>query len=308
MCGVDSSPMPSSRDVTRATALIVLSSCSFGSLTTLTVFVRESGLSILPAMLWRYLLAAVVLATIVRRSAITSIGSKQALRLLLIGGCGQAVITYVSLLALDYLPVGALAFLFYTYPAWVAVMAAITGRDALTATRLIALVVAMSGIAVMIGAPSAASLNTTGVLIALGSAILFALYLPALNEAQRGIPPLVSTFYLVTGVSLSFLLAGVFTRTVDVPPSLSSWALVAGLALVSTVIAFVSLIAGLRILGPLRTSIIGTTEPFFTAVLGIVLLRERPTLATFVGGAMIAGAVLLLQWKTSTQAEVESAS
>jgi len=83
---------------------------------------------------------------------------------------------------------------------------------------------------------------------------------------------------------------------------------VAGLALVSTVIAFVSLIAGLRILGPLRTSIIGTTEPFFTAVLGIVLLRERPTLATFVGGAMIAGAVLLLQWKTSTQAEVESAS
>src|SRR5688572_30748255 len=300
--------MPSSRAVTRATALIVLSSCSFGSLTTLTVFAKENGLSVLPAMLWRYFLAAAVLAIILRRSAITSIRRDQALRLILIGGCGQAVITYVSLLALDYLPVGALAFLFYTYPAWVAAVGAITGRDALTITRLIALVVAMSGIAVMIGAPSAASLNPIGVMIALGSAILFALYLPALDEAQRGIHPLISTFYLVCGVSLSFFLAGFFTQSVDVPSTLSAWALVAALALVSTVIAFVSLISGLRILGPLRTSIVGTTEPFFTSVLGIVLLREQPTLATFVGGAMIAGAVLLLQWKTSTQVEAESAS
>src|SRR5688500_9466896 len=104
--------MPSSRAVTRATALIVLSSCRFESLTILTVFAKETALSVLPAMLWRYFLAAAVLAIILRRSAITYIRRDQALRLILIGGCGQAVITYVSLLALDYLPVGALAFLF----------------------------------------------------------------------------------------------------------------------------------------------------------------------------------------------------
>jgi drug/metabolite transporter (DMT)-like permease len=39
-----------------------------------------------------------------------------------------------------------------------------------------------------------------------------------------------------------------------------------------------------------------TIEPFFTAMLGIVVLREPFTKTTITGGAMIACAVLMLQW------------
>ena len=117
------------RPVARATALIVLSSCCFGSLTTLTLFLTRGGLPLLPAMFWRYMLAAAMLFVLVRPVLRTSIGRSQAIRLMIVGGCGQAIITYFSLLALDYLPVGPLAFLFYTYPAWVALIAAVTGRE-----------------------------------------------------------------------------------------------------------------------------------------------------------------------------------
>ena len=70
------------------------------------------------------------------------------------------------------------------------------------------------------------------------------------------------------------------------------------LALVSTVIAFLTLIKGLAVLGPVRTAIIATVEPFFTATLGILVLGNQLSTATLVGGILIAAAVLLIQWKS----------
>ena len=292
------------RPAARATALIVLSACSFGSLTTITLFITRSGLELLPAMAWRYFLAALALGLLARRS-LGDISLRHALRIMLVGGCGQAVITYLSLLALDYLPVGPLGFLFYTYPAWVAVIAAVTGKEDITLVKLAALTIAMAGITVMVGTPFSASLDPKGVMLALGTAVLYALYLPALLSVQSAAPPLVSAFYLVAGVFVSFLIAGSVTQTLKVPHTPSLWALLILVSLVGTVIAFVSLIAGLRVLGSLRTSIIATIEPFFTAILGVVLLHEAFTMTMLAGGALIAGAVLLLQWSGRTQAARE---
>ncbi len=255
-------------------------------------------------MMWRYLLAALVLLLILRSVVITGISTRRAARLMIVGGCGQAVITYFSLLALDYLPVGPLGFLFYTYPAWVAVIAAVTGKEELTLTRFVALSIAMAGITVMVGSPFAAELNTKGVMLALGAALLFALYLPALNRAQDGVAPLVSTFYLVSGVFISFVTAAGVTGTIRFPGTAEAWTLLAVLSLVGTVFAFVSLIGGLRILGPVRTSIIATIEPFFTAILGVLVLRESFTMATLAGGVLIAVAVLLLQWNGRSRSTV----
>ena len=296
-----------SKSIARATAMIVLSSCGFGSLSTLTVLITRAGLPLLPAMLWRYLLAGGVLLffTSTARGAVTR---KQALRLMLIGAFGQAVVTYFSLRALDYMPVGPLAFLFYTYPAWIALIAAVTGREELTPVRLGALGLAMAGIVVMLGTPSADVMNVTGATLALGTAVLYALYLPALHKAQEGIPPLVSTFYLVSGVFLSFLVASVVTGSIEVPQTLPIWGFLLALSMIGTVLAFTALIAGLRTLGPVRTSIIAAIEPFFTALLGVVILRERFTVAMVAGGAMIALAVMMLQWNARTRIEIEPAA
>lgn len=296
------------RPVARATALIVISACCFGSLTTLTLLITRSGLPLLPAMMWRYFLAALVLLVILRSTVITGISTRRAARLMIVGGCGQAVITYFSLLALDYLPVGPLGFLFYTYPAWVAVIAAVTGKEELTLIRFVALSIAMAGITVMVGSPFAAELNTKGVMLALGTALLYALYLPALNGVQNGVAPLVSTFYLVSGVFISFFAVSGITGMIRFPGTAEAWALLAVLSIVGTVFAFVSLIGGLRILGPVRTSIIATIEPFFTAMLGVVVLRESFTRATLAGGVLIAFAVLLLQWSGRSRSRVAPAT
>ena len=294
--------------VARATGLIVLSSLAFGSLSTLTVLILRSGLPLLPTMVWRYLLAAMILLLVLRGKSIESITRAQALRLMLVGGIFQSVITYSSLRALDYLPVGPLAFLFYTYPAWVVVIAAILGREKLTIERFIALFLAMAGIAVMVGAPSSTSLNTFGVFLALGIALLYALYLPVLHRAQEGISPAISSFYLISGVLLAFLVIGSLTRTMQLPGTIETWRYVVIMSLFSTVIAFATLVAGLRVLGPVRTSIIATIEPFFTLLLGAIFLGDKITASTIAGGVLIASAVILLQVTAKSSGAVEAAS
>jgi drug/metabolite transporter (DMT)-like permease len=203
----------------------------------------------------------------------------------------------LSLHALEYIPVGPLAFLFYTYPAWVALVAAIRRTERLTPVRIIALALALAGVAIMVGVPTE-KLNPIGVLLALGSGLLYSVYLPALEHVQEGIPPIIATFLLIAGAATAFVIAALVSGELFLPAGAAVWSEILVLALVSTVIAFLTLIKGLAVLGPVRTAIIATVEPFFTATLGILVLGNQLGTATLVGGILIAAAVLLIQWKS----------
>ncbi|MDQ3244178.1 MAG: DMT family transporter [Gemmatimonadota bacterium] len=290
-------------DTARATVLIVISAASFGSLSALSLLTTRAGLPLIPAMLWRYLLAAGFLYVLKRREEGAPVRRGKLWHLALIGALAQASITYLSLLALDYLPVAPLAFLFYTYPAWLAITSALRGKEKLTQARVVALAVAMIGISVMVGAPSVQSLNPIGVLLALGTAVLYSLYLPAIHSAQQGVPPMASTFFLVSGVAAGFLAASLITGQFQVPSTPRVWGYVFLMSGVCTVVAFCTLLAGLRRVGPVRTGIIATVEPFFTALFGMALLGEQLTGGTLIGGALIATAVILLQWHSGRSKE-----
>jgi len=288
--------------VGRATLLVILSALGFGSISVLTLLVTRSGLPLVTAMAWRYVLAGLLLGVLASVGQLKSIPRIKIVRLVLIGGIGQAMITYLSLHALEYIPVGPLAFLFYTYPAWVALLEAVRRTEKLTLVRVTALTMALVGVTVMVGAPSAEKLHPIGVALALGSALLYTVYLPALEHAQSRIPAMLSAFLLVVGAGISFMLAALFTGNLHVPAGAPLWANLFLLSLVSTVIAFSALIKGLAVLGPVRTAIIATVEPFFTAILGVLVLSDRLTATTLTGGVLIAGAVLLIQWSSTRAA------
>jgi len=288
----------SDASVGRATLLIILSALSFGSISVLTVLVTAAGVPLLAAMAWRYLLGVTLLGAVARPGRIHSIPTLRVFQLVVTGGCGQALITYLSLHALEYIPVGPLAFLFYTYPAWVALLAALRKTERLTSVRVIALTLALAGVTIMVGAPTE-KLNPIGVMLALGSALLYSAYLPALEHVQAGIPAVIATFLLIGGAAIAFVMAALLTGDLFVPVGITVWSEILVLAVVSTVVAFLTLIKGLAVLGPVRTSIVATVEPFFTATLGVLVLGNQMSTATLLGGILIAGAVLLIQWNST---------
>lgn len=293
-------PMASTApSVSRATLLIVVSALSFGSISVLTILLTSAGVPLVTAMAWRYVLGALLLFGFVGIREFRSIPNQRILQLLVIGGIGQALITYLSLYALEFISVGPLAFLFYTYPAWVALLAAVRKTERLTPIRVLALSLALIGVTVMVGTSATERLNPTGVFLALASALLYSVYLPSLEHLQRDIPALVATFLLIAGAAMSFIMGALVTGRLHLPSGLTVWANILLLALVSTVIAFSTLIRGLSVLGPVRTAIIATVEPFFTALLGFAVLGNQLSVTTLIGGVLIAGAVLLIQRSTT---------
>ena len=288
----------SGTSVGRATLLIVVSALSFGSISVLTVLTTNAGVPLLTAMAWRYVVGAVLLGTVAQVSHIRSLPRQRIVYLMLTGGVGQALITYLSLHALEYIPVGPLAFLFYTYPAWVALLAAVRRTERLTRIRVFALVLALVGVTIMVGTPTE-KLNPVGVMLALGSALLYSVYLPALERVQDGIPALASTFLLIVGAAISFVAAALLAGELFVHRGPAVWSNIFLLGFVSTVIAFSTLIKGLSVLGPVRTAIIATVEPFFTAILGALVLGNQFGPATLIGGVFIAAAVMVIEWSST---------
>ncbi len=279
----------------RATLLILLSACCFGSIPILITLATQAGARLIDVLVWRYVFAAVLLTAVGGGIGALRSAGPRIVPLLLLAGGGQAVIAFVSLSALRYIPAASLTFLFYTYPGWVAVTAALRRTERLTAGRIAALVLSLAGIALMVGMPGAGGLHPKGALLALSSAVLYALYIPMIDHFGRDIAPAVTSAWATAGAGL-ILIAASFLQggpRVDLPGT--AWIAVALLAVVCTVLAFIVFLRGLAVIGPVRTAIVSTVEPFWAALLGNVVLGQRLGSRTFAGGMLIAIAVVVLQ-------------
>jgi drug/metabolite transporter (DMT)-like permease len=136
------------------------------------------------------------------------------------------------------------------------------------------------------------------VLLALGAAVLYAMYIPMIGALERGLPPVATATYMSAGAAIVLLIAGALMGDITLDLHRTAWTAIVLLAVVSTVFAFLGFLRGLRVLGPVRTAIVSTVEPFFTAVMGALLLSQPITPVTLAGGALIAAAVVLLQLRS----------
>ena len=287
----------------RATLLVLVAACCFGSVSIFTVLGRAEGATLLGLLFWRYVLGSAGLLAVSGGPARVRLPRERLLPVLVIGGVGQSIVTGASLASLDYIPAATLGFLFYTYPAWITLIAAVRGMERLTPVRALALALSLGGILLMVGNPFASRLPAIGLVLALGSALAYALYVPLLNRIGAGLPPSVTSTWLTLGTAVILGVAAVATgagQLVALTPR--AWGVVVLFALVSTVLAFTVFLRGLAVLGPVRTAIISTVEPFWTALLGALLLGQPLTKGAVAGGACIAVAVALLQWQPRPRA------
>ncbi len=276
-------------------AYTLLAATGFASVSILTAAAVATGLTLTTVLTWRYVLAAVVLTIWVGARGYPRIPPREMLRFVALGGFGQALLVYLALASLAYIPAATLAFLFYTYPAWVAVAQAVRGAERLDGRRALALACSFGGIAVMVGRPAAGAIDPRGVALALGAAIVYGAYIPMMRVLQKDHPVAPTSAYAKIGSALAFLVASVADRSFTAQLTPTAWGLVALLTLGSTVLPGVFFMMGLVRLGPVRTAVVSSVEPFLTALLAAVVLDQPLTGATLVGGAAIVTAVSLLQ-------------
>lgn len=279
------------------TLYTLLAATGFAAVSILTSLATATGLGLSTVLAWRYLLAAVILTAWVGTHDYKRIPPREMMRFVTIGGFGQALMVYLALSSLAYIPAATLAFLFYSYPAWVALFQAVRGAEKLNARRVSALALSFGGIGVMVGMPGAGGVDWRGVALALSAALVYGVFIPVMRVLQKDHPVAPTSAYAKIGAALAFLMLSVFDRSFSWQLGVDAWAAIVALAVFSTVLPSVFFLMGLIRLGPVRTAIISTVEPFLTAILGIIVLGQALRLPTVIGGALIISAVFVLQFK-----------
>lgn len=279
--------------------LCAASAFGFATLSILAKLAFAEGLSLTGFLSLRFGGAALLLLIIlgVKQGRAVFPDRRLVAILFLLGGLGYFTQSSLYFLGLQRIPASLSSVLLYIYPVFVALnMWVVEGRKP---TRLEAGAMALA----LVGAALTASPwdalrgvgpDVLGVLLVLGAAAGYGVYIVVSNRYVHRAGPLISTAWVALGASVSFGLTGLFARTWVVPATSRAAALLLGLIVFSTILPLATFFAGMRRVGPTAASLLSTLEPVFTILLAALILHETLTRSQWAGGALILGAVVLL--------------
>lgn len=288
--------------------LIIFAAVGFGTLGPLARYANDAGVSSLAMVTWRAGVGAVFMVgfLLLRRAS----GHRPAKRwrdlprrdrnFALGGAVSNAVLNLAVFIAFVRIGIALSLLIFYIYPALVALISALWFGERLDRLRWAALGISLAGaVLVVAGGGALGSLDLLGIGLAFVGALAQTFYALAARHGFSAIPgPQAATVTLsgAAGIYLVVALAtgqlGAIAHPLDSPGAL--WpVLLAGL--LGAAFPTVSFIAGIRLLGAPRATILSTLEPVVGVSLAALLFNELPAALQISGGVLIVAAGVLLQ-------------
>ena len=181
----------------------------------------------------------------------------------------------------------------------VALISRIIFKEHLPQIIWLALCFVILGITLLYGG-NTSSLNIKGVILALLSALFYAIYMVGIKHTStiRHIKPDKLTFYVMLfGLSVYIWNLKFCTEL----QQLNNWfSLVCafGLAVFPTIISLETITFGIKLIGATKTAIIGALEPLTALFFGVLLFGETLTFKIFCGiGLILSGVIIVILHK-----------
>jgi drug/metabolite transporter (DMT)-like permease len=308
---VQTRPVPTDRPTlvvspARGTALIVISSCCFGFSGPMARAAMNAGMSPQQVASARICLAAVLLlaGTALLRPKALRLPRRDLPVLLAYGLVGVALVQLLYFVAVSRLPVGVAMLLEYLSPVLVTLWVRLVRHTVLPRAAWVGVVLALVGLVLVAEVWQGAALNTVGVLAGLATAVSGASYFLL---GERGVatsdPVGMTTWGLVIGavamlaVSRPWTIPGRLLTTparfgaVDLP----IWSLVVVIAVVATVVAYLTGMASLRHLPSSVVSALSLVEPIVATTLAWAMLGQTLAAVQVVGGVILLGGALIVR-------------
>lgn len=235
-------------------------------------------------------LLLVLVAAATKRPLVPDPAERRGLALAGLLGYGTESALYFG--ALGHGSAATVTLLFYLYPVWVMLVAALLERRVPARTLVLALAMAIAGGAVVILGGSGVEISRLGIVLAIACSFAYTAYLVSTDRIARTTNPLTTGLWVASGASVSNLTFALVTGSWTLPSgSLAPLRVVAMGAF--TAAAFICMMASLRRIGAVRNGIIGVIEPLTVALLAAAFLGEPITVSVVLGGSLILGAGVL---------------
>lgn len=288
--------------------LVALSAAAFGTLAIFGRVAYADGMDTFTILFLRFTLAAVLMLIllVVRRRPGTDAGLPRGpvlLWLIGMGAIGYAGQSFCYMTALKYASPGLVALLLYLYPVFVTILTVLVLHDAITAAKAAALALALLGVALTVGPAGG---QTLGILLAIGAAAIYSVYIVVGAQALRQVSVMASSavIFVSAGATYGLLMA---VNGPHLPQTQTGWAAIAGMVVIATTLAAATFLAGLERVGPSNASMLSALEPVVTVLLAALLFDDVLKPVSLVGGALILAAVLMLARSEMRRARLATA-
>jgi drug/metabolite transporter (DMT)-like permease len=282
------------------TLFCLASAAAFGAMGVFGKLAYDEGATVGTLLVTRFVLAAALLWLALlatgRTRDLRALPRRDAALALALGAVGYSAQAGGYFAALDRLDASLLALLIYTFPVMVTVTAVALGRERASARTASALVLASTGIVLVLAGAAGGALDPLGTALGLGAAVVYSAYILTSEGVAERMGALTLSTLVCTGAAATLTLGALAGGDLD-PGAVSAqgYGWLAGIAVVSTVGAVGLFFAGLRRVGPTAASILSTLEPVVTVVLAFAAFGESLGPAQLAGGALVLASVLVVR-------------
>ncbi len=303
--------MPVDRRVAIGSLSVVIAATLFGTLGPLSLLANErAGVATIGFVTWRALFGAAIVAALVlvltlRGRPLVRLGAVSIrARVALLAATVSGIVLNLAIFgAFGRITVALALLAFYTYPALVTLAVAALERRRPDRTQVLALVMAMVGMAIVVvgGVDPSGDLtfDVAGLLLAFVAALGQTVFILVSRHGYPEVPVDEASLTVLFGGFLGFLIVAVVAGQVGavtgpiLDPAAVPYLLAGGI--LGAGIPTTLFLVGVRMIGGVRSGILALIEPVVGALLAAALLDESLRPIQFVGGALVLAAAVLLQ-------------
>lgn len=216
---------------------------------------------------------------------------------LLLGGVGMSLGQVTYFYAISKIQVAAAIFLEYLAPVMVAFFSICFWKERLTPAKLFSIVMSVAGCYLVVGGYNLQLLkmNRVGILCGLFSALCFAAYTLFGERGMHRYSPWTVLFYAFLFSTVSWHIFYTPFKYLCPGYTLEQWYWMLYISVMGTVIPFGLFFVGVNHIRSTRASITATLEPISAGAIAYLFLGEALSALQVLGGALVVGAILLLQ-------------
>lgn len=261
----------------------------------------KDGIPVESVLFFRYAISVLLLGSFLLLSRHSfKVSWKQAGVLFILG----LLYTTSSILlfeSFNYIPSGLATALVFLYPVLVAIIMVFL-RVVPSWPVWLSIFLTFAGVLIMTQSDSSQTINPFGVLLSLGSALAYAMFIVVINRSKTigNISNSLLTFYALSVGAIVFLVK-IMTADIDLTVGLDNgavWLNFIGLAFLPTIVSTASLAIATRNIGATKASVLGVFEPITAVLIGALVFGELITTNIVVGILISIAAVTFMIAKT----------
>lgn len=274
---------------------VVMSATFFGIMPILAKVAYSGGANTETTLFLRFSFAAIILFIYLRFKKISiKLKKNQLIFVFALGIIGYTMMSVLLFMAYNYMSVGIATMTLYIYPAIVTILSSVIYKERINAKKIICLSLCIIGIFIMIDLGSA-SFSTIGVILSLLASLCYSWYvLGASSNHIKSIDSYVMSFYVSLSSALATFAIGLITNNLNFHIEAYGLVAIVMIAFISTVVALMAFLQGVKIIGPSSAAIFGTLEPIVSLILGALILGEALAFKTMLGSFLIITSMVIL--------------